>query len=190
MRLEMSDSRLQGARRSCGCTSDGEGCQCHSAESSPFQLLAESVTFSVMLFFVFPAPVVFTSWTGWVMIWQPSTLLHSLYQHYQTWATWPVCLGFPSSCPAPRLGAALYLRSQPHSTFHLFPSPSFTKELSFLFFSSHLKYLGVIKLSVHRGELHTPKIPVHSLFLHKVTSPLQISTWKRGLTHPPSMLWV
>lgn len=40
------------------------------AESSPFQLLAQSVTFAVTLLLSFSAPVIFTSWTGWVMIWQ------------------------------------------------------------------------------------------------------------------------
>ena len=64
MQIEISDSCLQGAQRSCAYSSDGKGCQCHTAESSPFQLLAQSVIFSVMVSFIVSVPVVFTSWTG------------------------------------------------------------------------------------------------------------------------------
>lgn len=96
MQTEISDSCLQGPWRSCGCSSDRKGCQCHTTESSPFQLLAHLVTFSAMLSFIFSAPVIFTSWTGWVMIWQSSALPHNLHQHYEMQATWSVCPGF---CP-------------------------------------------------------------------------------------------
>lgn len=46
-------SWLQGAWRSCGCSRGRRGCQHPSAEPSPFQLLAQLVTFAVMLPFIF-----------------------------------------------------------------------------------------------------------------------------------------
>lgn len=148
MQIELSDSCLQEAQSSCGCSSDRKGCQCHTTESSPFQLLAQLVTFSVMLSFIFSAPVILTSWTGWVMIWQSSTPPHNIYQHHQTQATWRVCPGFPSSCPAPHLWAELI--PQIPATQHSFicsPLPPPPKNCPY-YFSSHLAYLWVLKSSV------------------------------------------
>lgn len=82
--------------------------------AQPSSVLAQLVTFAVMLPFIFSAPLIFTSWPGWVMTWHLSALPHSLSQHQQTQATWSVCPGFPSQ-------GCLYLSSQ-HFSFALFPS--------------------------------------------------------------------
>lgn len=133
MQMELSDSCLQGAWRSCGCSSGRKGCQHHTAESSPFQLLAQLVTFAAVLPFIFSAPLIFTSWAGWVMAWHSSALPHNLYQHYQTRATWPVCPGFLSSSSS-RGGLVPQLPDTQHFPFALFPSS--TKVLFIFFFLS------------------------------------------------------
>lgn len=174
-RAEESGSRYLTARSTegCGCSSGGTGCQHHTAQSSPFQLLAQSMAFSVTLSFIFPAPVTFSSWTSWVMIWHPSALSHNSYQRC-------VC---PGSRPC--VSAAPHLRSRPHSVMHFPSSPSFTKEFS-IFFSSHLLYLRVYKLHF-RGVGLAPVDPsIQPLLAHRHPA-LQMSPGNK--THSPSTPW-
>lgn len=105
--------------RSCD-SSSGRRAASSTALSPASPVLAQLVTFAVMLPFIFSAPLIFTSWPGWVMTWHWSALPRSLSQHQQTHTTSSVCPGFPSQ-------GCLYL------SFALFPAPP--KNMSiFLFF--------------------------------------------------------
>lgn len=140
--------------------------------------------FPAMLLFIFSAAVIFTSWRGWVMIW-PRRALPS-----DPSSTSRPGLRGRLFCPPTTsswLWAAPRLSSCSHSMFHPLPSSSSVQGLSLFFFLRFppTHYLGVLKECIY-----TLPQTQHTAFPHTDTSsPLQIPTWKQGLTHPPTIPW-